>query len=272
MTPEEYNWHISLVKDRYHTLNLSFEQAEQVHRYEQEKNTFSDKHFFSVWEEWDYELTTFREILNEEQTKLYEEHLHASIKRYEQSQIEHDVERTNEISYYEELIRFYEENFLPDLFKDRFIRFDWLLSDKSKIEYLRNEYKRFLNDTKKEILTSHFRHNRTFKPNELKLSLLRHKLCYIFPDYGYFKHGMDEPTRAVVDYLKIKVRHLPEETEHLLTRKYKELKEFSDSNFKKHYGEIKDGWHVVARELSDEEVKEHRSMSLLLFDQEKYGH
>lgn len=270
MTPEEYNWCINLVKDRHHTLNLTFEQAEQVHRYEQEKNTYSDKHFFSVWEEWDYELTTFREILNEEQIKVYEEFLHANRKLYEQNLIEHDIERANEISYYEELIKFYEENFLPDLLKGHFIRFGWLFSDKNKIEYLRNEYKCFLSDAKKEILTSHFRHNRTFKPNELKLSLLRHKLCCIFPDYGSFKHGMDEPTRAIANYLKIKVRHLPEETEQLLTKKYQELKEFSDSIFKKYYGEIKHDWHVVAGQLSDEEGKEYRSMNLLLLDQEKY--
>ena len=37
MTPEEYQWHINLVKDRHQALDLTFEQAEKVYKYEQEK-------------------------------------------------------------------------------------------------------------------------------------------------------------------------------------------------------------------------------------------
>jgi hypothetical protein len=154
--------------------------------------------------------------------------------------------------------------------KDPFLRFGWLTTDRAKIDYIRTEYKRFLNDTKKAILINHFRHNRTFKQNELKLSLLRHKLSSILPDYTSFKHQMDEPTKAVAHYLLTKLRYLPDKTEELLTRKFKELKEFNDANFKKHHGEIR-GWHVVVGQLTDEEEKEHRTMTLLLLDKEKYG-
>ena len=34
MTPEDYQWHINSVKDNYHTLNLTFEQAEQIYKFE----------------------------------------------------------------------------------------------------------------------------------------------------------------------------------------------------------------------------------------------
>lgn len=270
MTPEEYQWYINLVRDRYQYLNLTYEQAEKVYKYEQDKDTYSEKHFFSVWEEWDYELTTFREILNDDQFKNYETFLKENIQRYEQSLIEQDNEKANKIAYHEELINFYETHFLPDFFKDPFLHFGWLSTDRAKIEYLRTEYKRFLNDTKKGILTSHFRHNRTFKTNELKASLLRHRLSYILPDYTSFKHQMDEPTKAVAHYLNTKLRYLPDTTEELLTRKFKELKQFNDTNFKKYYGEIR-GWHVIMGQLTDEEEKEHRTMTLLLLDKEKYG-
>lgn len=270
MTPEEYQWYIKLVQDRYDNLNLTFEQAEQVYKHEEEMGTYSEKHYFSAWEEWDYELTTFREILNDEQFKNYETFLNENIQRYEQSLIEQDNERTNDITYHEELINFYETRFLPDFFKDPFLRFGLLLNDKAKIEYLRTEYKRFLNDTKKEILTSHFRHNRTFKPNELKASLLRHKLSYILPDYVYFKHQMDEPTKAVAHFLKTKLCYLPDTVEQLLTGKFNELKDFNESNFKKYHSDAR-GWHVVVRQLTDEEEKEHRTMTLLLLDEKKYG-
>jgi hypothetical protein len=182
-----------------------------------------------------------------------------------------DIDNANEISYHEELITYYEKEFLPDLLKDHFFRFGWLLDDKNKVEYLRSEYKRFLNETKKEILTSHFRHNRIFKPRELKLSLLRHKLYSILPYYAYFKHQMDEPTKAVAGFLKTKIQHLPEETEQLLAKKYETLKQFNHKTSKKYYGEMKDGWHVVFGQLTDEEEREHRLMSLLLLDSEKDG-
>jgi len=271
MTPEEYKWYVKLVQDRNHNLNLTFEQAEKVYKHEQDKNTYSEKHYFSAWEEWDYELTIFKEILNEEQFKNYETFLKENIQRYEQSLVELDSERINEIAYNEELINFYETQFLPDFFKDPFLlTFGWLSADKAKIDYLRTEYKNYLNDTKKSILTSHFRHHRTFKPKELKLSLLQHKLSYIFPNYTSFKHEMDKPTLAVAHYLKTKFQYLPDTLDDLLTRKYNELKEFNDANFKKYYGEIR-GWHVVVGQITPEEEKEHRAMTLLLLDKEKYG-
>ena len=271
MTPEGFQWYVNLVRDRYQYLNLTYEQAEKLHKYEQDKDTYSDKHFFSVWEEWDYELTTFREILNDEQLNNYETFLKENIQRYEQSLIEQDNEKENEIAYHKELISFYETQFLPAFFKDLFLfHFGWLSTDRAKIDYLKTEYKNFLNDTKKAILTSHFRHNRTFKPNELKASLLRHKLSYILPDCTSFKRQMDEPTKAVAYYLKTKLRYLPDKTEELLTRNFKELKAFNETNFKKHYGEIR-GWHVVGGQLTNEEEKENRTMTLLLLDREKYG-
>jgi hypothetical protein len=270
MTRDEYKWNINLVKDRHPTLNLTFEQAEKVYRYEQEKDIYSDKHYFSVWEEWDYELTTFKEILNDEQFSAYEIFLNENIQRYRQSLIEQDNENSNEIAYHESLINYYETQFLPDFFKDPFLRFGWLLDDKAKIEYLRTEYKRFLNDAKKEILTNHFRQYRSFKPNELKVSLLRHRLSCVFPNYSYFKIKMDEPTKAVAHFINTKLHYLPDNVEELLIRKFKELKDFNEANFKKYYSDT-GGWHVIGGQQTDEEKKENRTMTLLLLDEGKYG-
>jgi len=271
MTPEEYKWYVKSVQDRYNNLNLTYEQAEQIHKYEQEKNVHSQKHFFSAWEEWDYELTTFRQILHDDQLKLYEDwHLQA-IKQYEQNLVELDNQPSQDFAYHDALMNFYETAFLPDFFKDAFfLHFLALHADKPKVDYLKSEYRIFLNNTKKEILTSHFRHNRTFKPNELKVSLLHHKLSCILPDIFLFNHQMDEPTKAVANYIKLKFRSLPDETEKLLTTKFGELKVFSDANFKRHFGELK-GWHVVNRNFTPEEEKEHRIMTLLLLDKDKYG-
>ena len=272
MTPKLYQWYVKLVQERHQYLNLTFEQAEKIYKFTQDNElTHSNKHFLSIWEEWDYELTTFSEILSDEQLNIYNTFLKKNIQGYEQNLIEQDNKKTNEIAYHEKLLDFYETQFLPEFFKDPslMLHFSWLSNEKSKIEFLKAEYKRFLNDRRQEILTSHFRHNRTFKPNELKVSLLRHKLSYVLPSYTSFKHQMDEPTKAIACYLKEKLRYLPDKTEEFLKRKFKELKEFNEINLQKHFDEIK-GWHVVGEQLTDEEEKEHRRMTLLLFDKEKY--
>lgn len=272
MTEKEYQWHINLVKQRYPALNLTFEQAEQVYRYEQETRTYSLKHSFSVWEEWDYELTTFRQILDTDQIRIYENNLAESVKSYENDLVEQDSERTNKIEYYNEILNYYENIFLPDFFKDPFLSsFIWLNPDKAKIEFLRAEYKSFLNDTKKAILTNHFRYYRSFKPNELKESLLQHKLCYLWPNYLSFKYSMDEATKAVDFYIKNKIKQFPETTEALVTNRLAGLKTFNESNFKKYHQETK-GWHFVIGQLTSEEEREHRVMTLLLLDKDRYGY
>ena len=270
MTNEEYQWHINLIKDRYNALNLTFEQAEKIYTYEKDKDIFSEKSIFSAWEEWDYELTIFRDILNAEQFNNYEVSLKEIIKHYEQTLIQQDKEDTNEILYFEELINYYETRFLPDIFNTSILRFSFLQNDKSKIEYLKTEYNRFLNDTKKELLSNHFRYNRTFKPNELKVALLRHKLSYYIPNYNHFKYMMDEPTKAVALYLYSKLQNLPENIEEIINRKFHELKEFCNELYKKHYTNS-EGWHVVIAKNSAEEEKEFRIMTYLLLDEQKYG-
>lgn len=269
-TLEEYQWQINLVKDRYQNLNLTSEQAEKIYKYEQDKNIYSEKHKFSAWEEWDYELTTFKEILDPEQFKNYENSLKENIRHYEESLTELDNQQDKEIAYCEEQINFYETQFLPELFKAPFVRHGLLFIDKPKIEYLRTEYKRFLNDRKMEILTSHFRHNKTFKPKELKAALLRHRLSGIFPDYSFFKHQMDKPTKAIAHFLNSKYRYLPDNIEELLARKFGELKDFNEGLSKKYYPET-GGWRIVVGKMTDEEEKECRRMTLLLLDKEKYG-
>lgn len=271
MTPEEYKWQVNLVRDRHEYLNLSYEQAEKIYAYEQDKGLYSEKHYFSAWEEFDYELTTYQEILTDEQLRIYEPLLRSSIERYKQDLKEGDDLKAREIAYNEELINYYETQFLPDFFTDHYLDISLLLHEKVKINYLKAEYKNFLNDTKKEILTSHFRHCRTFKPNELKAALLRHKILHILPDYAAFKYRTDEAAKAVANYLQSKVDYLPQKTEQLITRKFNELNEFHDANFKKHYGEMVDGWHVILDKSTPEEVKEHRVMTLLLLDKNQYA-
>ena len=272
MTPEEYQSDIKFVKDRYESLNLSFEQAEQIYKYEQVKNSHSEKHHFSEWEEWDYETSVFGKILDLNQFKVYQKNLAQLIDRYTQSLIKLDQDKEKEIAYHQELLTYYENVFLPDLLKDSFIFPSVAFySEKAKIEFLKSEYKLFLSDRKKEILTQHFRHYRLLKPNELQLELLRHKILCVWPNYFGFKHMADDAVKAVMNYLKVKIRRVPDQTDVLLTRKLNDLKNFNTENLQKYFSDSPWGWQDITRQLTDEEEREERVMTLLLLDQEKYG-
>ncbi|MCH5691065.1 hypothetical protein LWM68_46690 [Niabella sp. W65] len=82
-----------------------------------------------------------------------------------------------------------------------------------KIKYLKASYRFFLSETRKEILTQHFRHNRDYAPNQLKNELVRHRLSYILPGVSDFKRNADEPTLAMAHYLIAKLKQLPEDAE-----------------------------------------------------------
>lgn len=269
MTTEEYQWYVKLVQDRYHYLKLTYAQSGQVYKYEADKNTYSTKYHFSLWEEWDYEWTVFREILTADQLKIYEENLRESITRFEESLVEGDKGNLNDIAYYQKNLDFYQHHFLPDICKDLFLLIGLPSADKSKIEYLKAEYRKFLNDVKKKILTDHFRYNRTFQPNALKAALLRHQLSYLWPDYSGFKHTMDQPTKTIADYLSSRLMNYPDATESMLIKKFEELKVFNEINVKEHYSDQR-GWHVVIRQMTPEEERENRGMSLLLLEAKGY--
>ncbi len=273
MSKESNDWDVKIIRSRFQYLGLSNEQAEKFIKYEEKKNWYSDKHHFSVWEEWDYDLTFFREILSSDQLKIYEKTVGESIARYESDLIEGDNNASRDIAYYVTLHDFYINELIPELLKEDFLHVIGLLQEaRPKISFLKEEYKRYLNDSRNEILTSHFRHNRAFQPKFLKLALLRHQLSYIWPNYSEFEDCMDEPTNTVVKYLFNTFRHFNTNFETMLEKPLEKLNGFIESNSKKDYEEIK-GWHcVVVNKPGPEEVLKNKIMTLLLVDREMYGY
>ncbi len=271
MSHEDYQCQIDLVKSRNTALKLTFEQAEQIFKYEH-KGIHSEKHYLSSWEEWDYEFTSYKKILTEEQFLLFEHNHQEQIEYHRQQLIEQDKENLREIEYYNETIKYYEEQFLPGFFKDPLL-FPFLLlsSDRAKVDYLKAEYNKYLHDSKKQILINHFREYRTYKPNGLEVSLLRHKLSYLWPNYSFFKSQMDEPTKAMAEYLKLKLASFQENYDELIIEKLQSLKVFCEENFAKYHTKSYGGWHtVIISKITPEEEREERIMSHLLLDREKY--
>jgi hypothetical protein len=273
MTPEEYEWAINLVKDRYQRYKLSFEQAEKVYLFEQEKDLslHSQEYLFSDWEEYDYLLDNFQRILNEKQFKKFLIWHKEAIRKHEEYLIESDKEETNYINYYQDLIDFYQENYIPDFYKERFLIQSVSLSTrhKAKVSFLKQEYKAYLDGEKAGLISSHYRHNRLFKPNTLKATLLRHKLAYIVPKFTMFKRKMDEPIKATAQFLLNEFSYIPERYDNFFKSKEEELSLFVKSIQAKYIGEPKD--YVVTITETEQEAKESKIMQIVLMDIEQYG-
>ena len=267
--PDENNWHLEMVQLRYQSYNLSLEQAEAVYRFERERDSYSEKHFFSQWEEWDYEMATFREILKDEQLALYLSNHEAEVKAYEKQLIEQDdIEmQVKQLNYQTRIHAYYRDELIPGLRKSEELRryvFIVGLGEKNKLNYLKEEFRKYLPGVRTQILISHFRHNRTFRPNELKHALLRHSINDLWPDYEPFYHSMDTPTKAVADYLEHKVARYFMDIKKLLEQNIKDRQRFMESLSKEFFSNM-GGWHVY-KEITPEEELKTFSMSLLLLD------
>jgi hypothetical protein len=268
MTPlqkELTDWELSAILKRYqasHELNLSVEQARQVYEYEQLRDTPSQKHFFSLWEELDFEYATFQNILTSEQWEGYEINHQETIRFNEQQLAQQDQEFVKQINAATDLLHYYQNTLLPDLYKQRIVVWQAFHSEREKIEYLKAEYKKYLNNKKKLILAEHFRHSRLLQPRLLQLSLLHHQLTCLLPDYYFFRENMQAPTRAVADYLEAKLNRGAAMIMEGLKDTLQAFKEFSTANTAKHLGKV-NGWHGTLA------AEESSLMFLLLLDKEK---
>jgi len=263
---------IKFVQARYHQLNLSPEQAEKVLLFENMRDSRSHTHMFSAWEELDFEYSVLKGLLNEDQMAHYQQRTKEIYKMHIEHLIEQD--KANETSAKEtrEKTDYLKNILIPSILSD-VIRFATLSMghDRSKIEYLKANYKAFLHDRRKQILVDHFRYNRTYAPIQLRSALLRHYASCLLPDYAAFESWADEPTKAVAGFIRSKLPRRTSEISEFYIGKLNESKAFSQQMKEKYYQDIK-GWHVWAPEpLPEEEENKNWIMSLLLLDVNAYG-
>ncbi len=265
MTNEEYKWYVNLVQDRYEWLKLSFEQAEAVYRFEEEESNSPTKHPFTFFEECDYQLAFFQQILNPEQYKVFQKDIEERIERYVKTLIESDREQLVQLEYLKELLEFYKNKFVPSLLVDKQLtqHFKFIIDD-SKHNFLKTEYRKYLNDRKREIILLHIRAYRNYKPITLQTSLLRHEIETVVPSFYIFKMNMDEPAKSAFQFIKAQLEPHQISLDEQLKRKLKELEEESDLIYKRHISEEPTGgWHVTI-EKSEETNREERIFTFVL--------
>ena len=266
--PHEDDWEIEAIRARFKTLNdieLTKDQAELIHIYEQEKNSGSSKYYFSTWEKLDYEEAKLKEILTSSQFESYLSERPRQLKQIEESMIEYDNQYLPQLNAAIERLDYYKNTFVPSLCKDLMLFYPVFRSEKEKVDFLKSEYKKFLIDKKKQILVEHFRRSKTFQPILLKLNLLLYEEMYLLPDYLSFKESMDKGTKAVADFLLEKVSRISDDILDAIKQTMDELKRFDALNTAKHIGEVR-GWHVPIH--IDNEKEE--LMFVVLFDAKTY--
>ncbi|GAB3901144.1 hypothetical protein GCM10028803_25290 [Larkinella knui] len=273
-TPKEYSRLIKLVQGRYkalHALTLTRGQAECIYKYEADKNLESKDKDFLQWEEYDFEWATYKDILTSDQFEMYEADLKTRLRNYESALVEEDNRKFHEIEYNQSLLTILEEKILPDcLNQAAAVKLTGLFQETTKIDFLKAEYKRYLNATKKMLLVDHFRFARTCMPNLLKITLLQHKLDYIWPNYFQFNQWMDEPTRATATYLRQKLYYIQDKIYDHVKTKFAELTTLNEENYRRHWGD-RNGPQVTFGPSTPEDRRDHLLMSLLLLDKDQYG-
>lgn len=272
MERTEHQSNVGHLQARYHYLNLTFEQAERVLQFEAIKDEHSPKHMLFVWEEWDFELASFQEILTAEQMSRYQKFKENIKTQYVASLIEQDKESARWLDFQRAKIDYLKNSFIPDVLgKSSHVYPPLFSEDQSKIDYLKACYKTFLNDRRTEALVNHIRFNRTFAPNGWKLALLVHYTYCLLPDYWAFESAMDAPTKSVAQFIKERLYRQDPELETFQSQKMHELKEFDRLNWEK-YARHTEGWSVWTRQpFSEEDEKTHWAMSLQLLSKDAFG-
>lgn len=270
MHSDDHKWNINIIKDHYSFLELTDEQAAQVFLFETNNGPHQGKTFFTDWEQWDYEFHFFSQILDKSQISKFIQKQKKRIRWHEKGlkeQLEEDS--LKRMDYTTEIITYYEQQLLPGIFSSAIhLGFGPSYHEHSKVDFLKAEYKKFLQESRRELLINHFKYYRTHCPITLKATLLNHKIAYLWPDYRSFKYSADEPTKATAAFLETQLIYLPKEADEFLQTKLKDASAFFEDLGKRYYPDFP---VYTYGESSPKEEMQERLMTLILLDKDQYG-
>jgi len=266
---EEQKEYSEYVQARFENLDLTLDQAFQIHLHEEEKNSLSSGNLMSTWEEFEFDLMKFRHILNDKQLKEFRKTLDNINESFADNDREQKESHQQRINYLTEIIASY-DSFKSEIVNlRRYVEFSGEFQNKRT--YLKKEYSKFLIDTNSKYKTEHIWFNKHYNELELQSHLLSNKLIMqCWPNYSFFKEATDEPTKAIAKYCYDKVSSI-DNLDNLTKELFDKISATSASIYKKHYPEDEQqGWTIYLNS-TDQEQKENRLMGLVLYDAEKYG-
>lgn len=263
------NFEAKMVRGRYDYLNLSDTQVLEVIKYESLRDSPSEKHSFSQWEEFDFEEMSFRLFLNEVQFSDYLGQLNIRKAEYELEVRKYDLAFADTVLRNKErlktIIEFVEQNLFND---SKFELLTLSVRDKHNLLYLKAEYKKYLCEVQKKQIVNFAKYCRGLCPNEWQASLLGLYRHYVIPDYNGFKRSMDEATISIASKLEKQLTVFPFLT--YINEKIEELEVIVERFMQEELKDIdlSDPSLII---INDSCTKEELQMNFLLIDKDFYG-
>jgi hypothetical protein len=268
MSEYEYTWHKNRLERIYRLSDLTLSQVESMIGFEEEESPFSHKYHFSIWEEFDFQKSSFAKFLRPDQLALFKAEIARSVEETEVDMREKDVEYKKDIVFTQRLIKYHKEVFVPEIGIEFQIQLNHIRRGlENKMRYLQSEYADFCKHEKKRILVEHFRNYKDFSPNLLGLSLLRIELNTLWPEYATFEATFDDSTKSIVNVIYERAEPFSEYLLASSEHAFAKLEKYKNSIILEIYGSRDvGGWEMIKDEYTEKRRMQHRLMSLILVD------
>ncbi len=197
----------SQVLEKYDFLSFSDEQKSLVVKYEKLKSTSSFKNALSNWEEWNLEEIYFSDILDKFRWEMYLNKVSEDKAAFAEELKLGDNNLNASLLVAEELLWDLKKNikeWFVESIDSHFLRN--FVGNEHRIAFLKEEYRRYIEEQREEILLNHMRWSRAYCPNELKIALLNNERNYVLPDYYSFKEKMSPDVKAVAEIVEKRFR------------------------------------------------------------------
>ena len=191
---EQYSYDIKMIQDLNRDLQLSFEQAEAIHKFQKLEYFEGMNDYPTDWEAADLEKLFYKKILLPKQFEVYEGN--AEVRKINHIKWLRDTEADNAIQYKMllETIDYYKATLIPSL-AAHLIEIKSLMQKYQ--EQLLPKYVLFVKNIRNRALIQHVRNTRTFQPDSLETILLRAESYFVWPVYDWFRNTMDEETAKI---------------------------------------------------------------------------
>lgn len=201
MDAKEYRWHVSIMKQVYPDLKLTFEQAEQLHLMEQVTKETPERQYFTDWERLDFELATMRRILSAEQLAAYLlNHAEAVAQHVAHIQAQ-NKSAPADLAYAQEVLQFYRETVLPTLHADPQLKRAMSLSvlrRTNRLPFVWQECDQLLRQQWAKTVMKHYHYYRDLAEPKLAVQRVEHELETLWPNYRLLKKSLYKPARLIL--------------------------------------------------------------------------
>ncbi|MBZ4187412.1 hypothetical protein [Niabella beijingensis] len=267
-----YKEEILQIKQQYSSYQLTDEQAVRIWKHYNATASISAENWLTKWEQYDYDHHIFKKILDAEQFALYQKKRTADIEHTIAFLKQQDEKIKPNIDYQQELLTYYADIYIPQLLQVT-LKYPLPFNEyRSKIHFIKEEYRSFLNESKRMTAIQHFRNYRSYSPDLFQLHMLDVQLLHVMPNYQKFNVAADTPTQAALQFTLEKAAPYwtsfidffnDMEAEELKIKKSAALRFFGKTEI--------NGWHVEKPAISEIEYKNQQLFLLLMAEKSSYN-